>query len=88
MFLPIFALALPLLISSAAVPVDEALCKNLKPKELTSYFARGDGPYSMKLTHVPKDKIVLVDISAKEGTYFEGNFLFFLLVTFFWLART
>ena len=86
MFLPIFALALPLLIRSAAVPVDEALCKNLKPKELTSYFARGDGPYSMKLTHVPKDKIVLVDISAKEGTYFEGNFFF--LVTFFLLART
>ena len=73
MFLPIFALTLPLLISSAAVPADESLCKNLKPKETTSYFARGDGPYSMKLTHVPKENIVQVDITAKEGNHFEGK---------------
>ena len=76
MYLPMFALALalPLLISSASVPAptaDPNLCQNLKPKATTSYFARGNGPYSVKLT--PKDKYINVLLEAKEGNYFQGN---------------
>jgi hypothetical protein len=60
--------------SSASVPEDtKDLCKNLKPKETTSYFARGKGPYSVKLTHNTKEKVIEVHLSASEGNYFEGD---------------
>ncbi len=76
MFLPILALTLPLLISTASVPAADPnvdLCKNLKPKNTTSYFARGKGPYSMKLTPMPKENVIDVHLMASEGNYFEGE---------------
>ena len=77
LFLPILALTLPLLISTASVknPASDPnvdLCKNLKPKNTTSYFARGKGPYSMKLTPMPKENVIDVHLMASEGNYFEG----------------
>jgi hypothetical protein len=45
----------------------------LKPKETTSYFARGDGPYSVKLTPIPKENAIDVHLAATEGNYFEGK---------------
>jgi hypothetical protein len=76
MFLQILALTLPLLISTASVPASDPnvdLCKNLKPKNTTSYFARGKGPYSMKLTPMAKENIIDVHLMASEGNYFEGE---------------
>ena len=59
--------------SSASIPADVDLCKNLKPKATTSYFARGDGPYSVKLTPMPKENVIDVHLEAKEGNYFQGR---------------
>lgn len=63
-----------LLLSCASVPADTvALCKNLKPKETTSYFARGNGPYSVSLTPNTKEKFIDVHLKATEGNYFQGK---------------
>ena len=60
--------------SSASLPSDNVdLCKNLKPKETTSYFARGKGPYSMTLTPNAKEKVIDVHLSASEGNHFQGE---------------
>jgi hypothetical protein len=57
----------------------------LKPKETTSYFARGDGPYSVKLTPLPKENAIDVHLAATEGNYFEGNKQMFNSSTTAWI---